>query len=301
MNIVPNSKLDKITINHFFLEHWGSSEMVISSGTFQCNTLDGFAVLSEKEEIIGLITYKVHAGICEIISLDSLVKKSGIGSLLVNKVEQIAHEKGTSKIKVITTNDNLIALSFYQKRGYQIIEVLANAVDLARKIKPEIPLTAENGIPIRDEIVLQKCLKIDQVLIENTQYIIHDKSLSAEVFLSLVNDVWPGKYNEKFTYDALQKTMNITAWQNDRLVGCVRILTDGYFFGTITEILVLPEFQKTGIGKQLMGLAWKASPTSLFFGAQPGKEPFFEKLGYVKGIQSFQKKKERRKGETNIC
>ncbi|WP_281249443.1 GNAT family N-acetyltransferase [Fictibacillus arsenicus] len=123
----------------------------------------------------------------------------------------------------------------------------------------------------------------------------NDNSLTAEVFLLLVNGVWQGDYNETLTHIALQKTMNITAWQNDRLVGCVRILTDGYFFGTISEILVLPEFQKMRIGKQLMELAWEASPTSLFLGAQPGKEPFFEKLDYTKGIQSYQKKKERRK------
>jgi ribosomal protein S18 acetylase RimI-like enzyme len=295
MYIVPTSKLDKVKIDRFFIKHWGSPEMVISSGMFKCNELDGFAVLNKTEEIIGLITYKVHAGICEIISLDSLVEKSGIGSLLVNKVEQIAHEKGTSQIKVITTNDNLLALRFYQKRGYQIVEVLINAVDQARKIKPEIPLASENGIPIRDEIILQKCLKIDQELRDGIKYVTNDKSLSAEVFLSLVNDVWPGKYNETFTHGAIRKTMNITAWQNDRLVGCIRILTDGYFFGTISEILVLPEFQKMGIGKRLMELAWETIPTSLFFGAQPGKEPFFEKLGFVKGIQSYQKKKERRK------
>jgi ribosomal protein S18 acetylase RimI-like enzyme len=295
MNIVTNSKIDKLKINHFFKEYWGSPEMVISSGTFQCNKLDGFAVLNESEEIIGLITYKFHAGICEIISLDSLVEKSGIGSSLINKVEQTALEKGTSQIKVITTNDNLLALSFYQKRGYQIVEVLANAVDQARKIKPEIPLTADNGIPIRDEIVLQKCLRIEQELRDDIKYITHDKSLSAEVFLSLVNNVWPGEYKESFAFEALQRTINITAWEKGRLIGCVRILSDGYFFGTISEILVLPDYQNKGIGKRLMQLAWEASPTSLFFGAQPGKESFFEKLSYTRGIQSYQKKKERRR------
>jgi hypothetical protein len=65
MNIVTNSKIDKLKINHFFKEYWGSPEMVISSGTFQCSKLDGFAVLNESEEIIGLITYKFHTGICE--------------------------------------------------------------------------------------------------------------------------------------------------------------------------------------------------------------------------------------------
>ncbi|WNB91100.1 GNAT family N-acetyltransferase [Bacillus sp. NEB1478] len=125
------------------------------------------------------------------------------------------------------------------------------------------------------------------------RYEIPDKKLSVESFLSLVNAVWPGNYNKDRVYDAIQKTINITAWDEERLVGCVRILTDGYFFGTISEILVRPDYQQQGIGKRLMELAWETSPTSLFLGAQPGKEEFFGKLGYKKSIQSFQKKKER--------
>jgi ribosomal protein S18 acetylase RimI-like enzyme len=134
MNIVPNSKLDNAKIKRFFINHWGSPDMVISSGLFKCNELDGFAVLDESDEIIGLITYQFHAAICEIISLDSLVENRGVGSSLINRVEQITQEKGASVVKVITTNDNIHALSFYQKRGYQIVGVLANAVDQARGV-----------------------------------------------------------------------------------------------------------------------------------------------------------------------
>ena len=43
---------------------------------------------------------------------------------------------------------------------------------------------------------------------------------------------------------ALSKTINITAYDDGTLVGCLRILSDGYYFGTITELLVLPEYQK---------------------------------------------------------
>jgi GNAT superfamily N-acetyltransferase len=43
--------------------------------------------------------------------------------------------------------------------------------------------------------------------------------------------------------------MNMTAWDEDRLVGCARLLTDGYFLTTITEILVLPDYRKKGIGR----------------------------------------------------
>ncbi|MBD7963559.1 GNAT family N-acetyltransferase [Fictibacillus sp. Sa2CUA10] len=125
-------------------------------------------------------------------------------------------------------------------------------------------------------------------------YIDDDQELCVSKFLSLVNAVWPGEYHEQFTKEALQKTLNITAWDHEKLVGCVRILTDGYFFGTITEILVSPGYQEKKIGKHLMELAFEHSPTSLFIGAQPGKEQFFEKLGYTKSIQSYQKKKQRK-------
>ena len=50
-------------------------------------------------------------------------------------------------------------------------------------------------------------------------------------------------------------------------VGCLRILTDGYFFGTITELLVLPEYQRQGVGSKLLELAKENTPTMLYFGA----------------------------------
>jgi ribosomal protein S18 acetylase RimI-like enzyme len=126
------------------------------------------------------------------------------------------------------------------------------------------------------------------------QYIVDDKDLNVNDFLDLVQRVWSGNYNKELADQAIKCTRNITAWDNGELVGCVRILTDGYFFGTIPEILVRPDYQKTGIGKKLMELAWEFSPTSLFFGAQAGNEAFFEKLGYTKSLQSYQKRKPRK-------
>ena len=72
-----------------------------------------------------------------------------------------------------------------------------------------------------------------------------------------------------------------------------RILTDGYFFGTITELLVLPEYQKHGIGSKLLHLAKETSPTMLYFGAQPGVEAFYEKNGCKKSLQSYMIEKDK--------
>ncbi len=69
---------------------------------------------------------------------------------------------------------------------------------------------------------------------------VYDQYLSASVFLAFVNQVWPGDYDMDRTQAALSQTLNITAYDGQQLVGCLRILTDGYYFGTVTELLVLP-------------------------------------------------------------
>lgn len=125
------------------------------------------------------------------------------------------------------------------------------------------------------------------------QYHVNDRQLKSSTFLDLANRVWPGDYDIQSTSLALNRTMCITAWIEGKLVGCVRVLSDGYYFGTIPEILVDPAYQRQGIGRRLMELAWEHSPTSLFFGSQPGNEPFFEKLGFERSMVSFAKRKSR--------
>ncbi|TFB22843.1 GNAT family N-acetyltransferase [Filobacillus milosensis] len=156
-SLITNQDVPQHKLNQFFEKHWGSPKMVTSTGVYQCNELDGYAVI-EDNEIVGLITYVIEGNVCEIISLDSLVENKGIGSKLIQQVEEMAKLNDCQHIKLITTNDNLRAIGFYQKRGYRLAELSINAVEKAREIKPEIPLVAENGIPIRDEILLVKPL-----------------------------------------------------------------------------------------------------------------------------------------------
>ena len=125
------------------------------------------------------------------------------------------------------------------------------------------------------------------------EYRIDDRLLDAVTFIAFVNKVWPGKYDEEKTAAALSETMNITAYDGETLVGCLRILTDSYFFGTITELLVLPDYQKKGIGSKLLQLARESTPTMLYFGAQPNAERFYEKNGCSKGFQSYTISKKR--------
>lgn len=157
-DIEPLSSLHQKQVMAFFTHSWGSSKMVTSTGTHHLHELEGFVAWSSTGELIGIVTFQRYDGVIEVISLDSVVENQGIGSRLLMMVESVAVEDQIPLIKVITTNDNIGALSFYQRKGYRIKEVIQGAVDRARQVKPEIPLIGERGIPIHDELVLCKQL-----------------------------------------------------------------------------------------------------------------------------------------------
>jgi RimJ/RimL family protein N-acetyltransferase len=87
---------------------------------------------------------------------NSTLEGLGIGSKLISAVKQAAKQSGINRIWLITTNDNVDALRFYQKRGYRMTAIYPNAVNEARKQKPSIPLIGNYYIPIPDEIELKK-------------------------------------------------------------------------------------------------------------------------------------------------
>ncbi|NGX27911.1 MAG: hypothetical protein K940chlam1_00083 [Candidatus Anoxychlamydiales bacterium] len=88
------------------------------------------------------------------MTLNAFKQFQGIGSLLLKKVIKTAIKNNCKKIKVLTTNDNIDALRFYQKRGFKMIKLHLNALEKDRKLKPSIPKIGDYKIPIQDAIEL---------------------------------------------------------------------------------------------------------------------------------------------------
>ncbi len=151
MDIKIISSENREQINEFINSHWFSTVMVVRGEVVDMTILDGF-VTYEGEKIIGLMTYKIKGTECEIMSLDSLMENQGIGTALVNKVIEIAKDNECTKIKLITTNDNINALRFYQKLGFDMAKLYHNALDISRKLNPSIPLLGNFDIPLKHEI-----------------------------------------------------------------------------------------------------------------------------------------------------
>jgi ribosomal protein S18 acetylase RimI-like enzyme len=105
------------------------------------------------------LTYIVDGDRCEILTLHAAERWRGVGTALIEEVERVAVQAGCRGVWLITTNDNVDALRFYQRRRFRLAKLHGGAVDRSRELlKPEIPEIGDHGIPLRDELELHKDL-----------------------------------------------------------------------------------------------------------------------------------------------
>ena len=109
-------------------------------------------------ERAGLATYALDGTDCELVTIDALTVGGGIGGALVEAVAETARAAGCTRVHLATTNDNLPALRLYQRHAFALAALHAGAVDAARKRKPDIGAIGHAGIPIRDELELERTL-----------------------------------------------------------------------------------------------------------------------------------------------
>lgn len=140
---------DLLVIKPLIDEHWGGEPLTIRGEKRYPTKLPGI-VACQGDTICGYLFYECAGQDCEIVLLHALQKQQGIGSLLIEHVKGLAKEAGCSRLFVMTTNDNLDALRFYQRRGFSLYKVVPNAVNPSRKLLP-----GRYGIPRRDELYLE--------------------------------------------------------------------------------------------------------------------------------------------------
>jgi GNAT superfamily N-acetyltransferase len=155
IQIKPTDSADRAWIVALLKEEWGSQLVAAHGCLIDAGELPGFVAWIDGERV-GLATYQFEHGACEIVSLNSHV--IGTGQPLIEAVKGIAIEQGYRRLWLITTNDNLSALRFYQRIGFRLKAVYPNALEVSRKLKPSIPMIGIGGIPIRDEIELEMAL-----------------------------------------------------------------------------------------------------------------------------------------------
>ncbi len=151
---------DREWIKKLLLQNWGG-DCIISSGlVFYPQRMEGF-IAEENGERVGLLSFAIISVDIEIVLIEALKRHQGIGTALLGAVKDMA-KLGVvryDRIYLYTTNDNLDALRFYQRRGFRIVNVLSGSMIEVRKQKPGIPMVGDYDIPMLDEIELECKIK----------------------------------------------------------------------------------------------------------------------------------------------
>lgn len=151
------NKDDSKVITALMDQHWGGEPLVVRAKKYFPSQLPGIIAYNH-DSIAGFLFYTITDVEIEIIVFEVFDKFKGLGSKILDKLKELARSKGIKRIFLMTNNDNIDALRFYQRRGFHICGIHLNSVELSRKIKPSIGYIGEYGIPLRDEIDLELLL-----------------------------------------------------------------------------------------------------------------------------------------------
>jgi N-acetylglutamate synthase-like GNAT family acetyltransferase len=154
IHVRPATAADRPWIEDLLRGSWEST-VVVSRGVAHDAAQLPALIATRDGAAIGLATYRVEGGECEIVSLDAVEPRGGAGTALLIAAADEARRLGCRRLWLITSNDNLDALRFYQRRGMRLVAVHRDAIEEARRLKPAIPATGGYGIPIRDELELE--------------------------------------------------------------------------------------------------------------------------------------------------
>lgn len=139
---------------------WGSTEIVSRGRLYDALECPPVACFVE-DRIVGLATYEISSGECQVLTLNAFEKLRGIGSRLLEALGELARAARCRRLWLLTSNDNLDAMRFYQRRGLRLVGIYPGALDEERRtLKPEIPLVGNYGIAIRDELEFELKLGI---------------------------------------------------------------------------------------------------------------------------------------------
>lgn len=86
---------------------------------------------------------------------------------------------------------------------------------------------------------------------------------------------------KNFNIPFINSTLVISAWDNERLIGVIRVLSDKFIRSVIYDLVIDPEYQNKGIGKELVKRSIEHFPNSEWL-VQTEKHisGYYEKIGF---------------------
>jgi GNAT superfamily N-acetyltransferase len=146
---------DRVTARELFQRDFGSTRIVAFGDVMDIDTMPALVAVVHADPS-GALAYRLFGDALHVVALatDPMWQRSGVGAHLIAEAELLARRLKLTRLVVSTTNDNLPALYFYQRRGYRLTELVPDSV-ISHTLQQHPGFA---GIPVRDEIRLEKRL-----------------------------------------------------------------------------------------------------------------------------------------------
>jgi len=147
------SEEEREEIRKLVRRFWGELEQLVFDRKLMVADLPAYVAKAEND-VVGFASYAEAWNALIIVALGVLpeYQTSDVGKELIKKVESEAMHMHKKRLLVSISNDDLPALAFYQRLGFQIYEVKPNVI----AEKHGAVLQGIGGLPIRDELRLRK-------------------------------------------------------------------------------------------------------------------------------------------------
>jgi len=149
VDVRPLDGQERSWLRASLVRRWGLP-VVSTSGVHDAAELPAL-VAEERGRILGVATYRLGDGECEVVTLDSFDEGRGVGTALLDAVRVVAHARD-ARLWLITTNENFRALRFYQRRGMDMVALHRDFVDVVRRSKAHVEVAGHDGVAFRHAI-----------------------------------------------------------------------------------------------------------------------------------------------------
>ena len=145
---------DRATLDEMLRLRWSGGTIFVRGKLLSPPDVEAFGVYLDGK-LQGIATWCIQEGTLYLLTMDNITNRRGVSTALMRAVMQMGREMGLPFMRALLTNDNSPGFRFYQKRGFRIVAVHPGIVDMMRQLKPSIPESGIDGIPMRDEIEME--------------------------------------------------------------------------------------------------------------------------------------------------
>lgn len=146
---------DKQVIVDLMVAAWGSSSMMVGMQLYNVGEIEAHGLYSPEGHLLAFASWTTRGSAVILCAVHALMPGRSYARILLDGLLPVFVKTGATKVRAVTTNDNMSALIFYQRYGFRLSALYVGAIDAYRPKVPNARQVGEHGIPIHDAIELE--------------------------------------------------------------------------------------------------------------------------------------------------